>query len=256
LDVFPRIEVAQADLTEERVHVLEEVTIRDSPVTRVRGSAVHLQADVVISGADLRAADNGDMLSMLQARIPGLRILAYLDRGVVRKLFKLGGIVSFGGNPLHHEPIVIVDGNVLYTDGDQTAAEQVASIRASAIDRVEVIKFGGGAAYGARGANGVIAIFTSDLEPQKRNDDIDRAKSQQLAVMGFASTKPFIPSHSASSPNATSTIYWNPRVLIDRTMPATLSFQAPDEAGAYLIIVEGVSGEGKAVRVVKLIDVR
>ena len=239
------------------VRVLDEVTVTDTRPREVKGSSVHLSADIVISGESLRNADNGDFLSLLQSRVPGLRVLTLMQGGIMMKMLKLGGINSFGQATASHEPLVMVDGMVLNGFG-QTAADQLSGMTASSIERIEVIKFGGGAAYGARGANGVISIYTNNLTRTDKTDDgpIDKSLYRPVNIPGFASPTVFrMPRFDPSLNYDGSTIYWNPSVMMDGKSPASLSFNVPNVAGDYVIVVEGVTTDGKPLRSLKSFSV-
>ncbi|MEJ1238091.1 TonB-dependent receptor [Chryseolinea sp. T2] len=237
------------------VQVLQEVTIESSsPASRVVGSAVHLSADITVKGEDLRNSDNGDIISMLQSRVPGLRLLTFVQGGIVRKFFRLGGIASFDSNPLHQEPIVIIDGSVISNEWGESSAEQVSRLTANMIDRIEVIKFGGGAAYGARGANGVIAIFTrTDFDKSKIVDNFDRKLFTPVRIRGYASSDTF---KGYQSYQTGTTVYWNPYVALKHGEDHTVVFSVPQVTGKYAAHVEGLSADGRPLRAVCLIDVR
>lgn len=235
------------------VQILKEVVIESDGPRKVVGSATHLTADVVVTGEDLRNADSGDLLGMLQSKVSGLRIATFIDNGVVRKYFKLGGSFTFDKNPLHHEPVVLIDGSVISNQGGETAAEQVSRLTASMIDRIEVIKFGNGAAYGARGANGVIAIYTrTDSYKRKVLDPLDRSLFTPIRVKGYSTTTTFkdYPSYPTGA-----TIYWNPSVTLRAGGERTLKFLIPDVRGKYAIHVEGLSADGRPLKAVCLIDI-
>lgn len=256
-DKKQRVAYTDNDSTASTV-VLEEVIIKEASPRRVVGSAIHLEADLVISGESLQNSDNGDLLNLLQARIPGLRVLMYMEDGVLKKRLKLGGPSSFDRNAVSSEPVVMVDGMVL-NNVNETVAEQVSRLRAGSIDRIEVIKFGGGAAYGARGANGVISIYLNDLAGNRFNDKEfpDRSMFRQVNIPGYASPTAFrIPRDVSSHPGNSATIYWNPTIAISSTAPAEISFRIPDVSGDYIIVVEGVSANGKPLRDTRVISIQ
>lgn len=239
----------------EPAHVLKEVLIEASSApARAVGSAVHLQADVVISGEDLRKSDSGDLIAMIQAMVPGLRVLTFVENGIVRKFFKLGGMTTFDNNRNNLEPVVILDGSVLSNEWGESGAEQVGRLTVSMIDRIEVIKFGGAAAYGARGANGVIAIYTrTDFDKSKIVDHFDRSEFTQVEVRGYNSSRSF---KGYSSYSHGSTIYWNPDIVCTRGEETTVKFLIPDVQGAYVVHVEGLSKEGRPLKAARVFTVK
>jgi hypothetical protein len=195
--------------------------------------------------------ENGDLLSILQTKISGLRVVAFFDGNMARKILKFGGVTTFDTSPINQEPVVMVDGRILLTAiADETAAEQISRMSANSIDHIEVIKYGGGAAYGVRGANGVISIYTNYLPTKKPKESLDKTKFQPIRVPGFASVKQFYVS-APETQNSNSTIYWNPTISTSREKSTTLFFVAPANSGVYQVTAEGVTSEGKPVRAVK-----
>ena len=236
------------------VSILKEVTIESTKPTRVVGSATHLSADIVVSGEDLRNSDNGDLIAMLQAKVPGLRVMVFTIGGILRKYFKLGGISTFDKNPLNHEPIVMIDGSVVSNQMGESGAEQVGRLNASMIDRIEVIKFGGSAAYGARGANGVIAVYTrTDFDKSRIIDNFDRKLFTPIRVKGYSSPGTYRGYQAYHNGN---TIYWNPSVSLTRGEQQTIGFTLPEVKGTYAVHAEGRSAAGKPLRSVYLFEVR
>lgn len=244
------------------VRLLDEVTVTDSGTRpkEVRGSAIHLSADVVITSESLHDVPNGDLLSFLQSRVSGLRVLTFLDAyGQVRKVLKMGGFSSIGeSSPDVHEPVVMIDGMVINGMG-QTAADQLSSLSPGTVERIEVVKFGGGAAYGARGANGVISIYTNGLKPVSKNNGgpIDKAMFRPVNIPGYASPANFrIPPYDPSVSYDGTTIYWNPTVRMDGKLPVEISVVVPNVTGDYVIMIEGISAAGQPLRNSKLITIR
>ncbi|MGC3947863.1 MAG: Plug domain-containing protein [Chryseolinea sp.] len=226
--------------------MLNEVTIESQKPTKVVGSAIHLSADIVVSGEDLRNNDNGDLIMMLQSKVPGLKVLTFMEGGIVRKYFKLGGFSGYDSNPYHQEPIVLIDGSVLSNEWGETAAEQVGRLTANMIDRIEVIKFGNAAAYGARGANGAIAIYTrTDYEKSKFIDKFDRSLFTPIKIKGYSLPDKF---KGYQSYPVGSTIYWNPGITLKRNEERTVEFSIPDVRGKYIVHVEGLSADHKPLK--------
>lgn len=235
--------------------LLEEVTVRDAKPKEIRGSSAHLMDDQIISGDAFTSVENGDLLSILQTKISGLRVVAFFDGNMARKILKFGGVSSFDTSPVNQEPVVMVDGRILLTSiEDETAAEQIARMSANSIDHIEVIKYGGGAAYGVRGANGVISIYTNYLPNTKPKESPDQSKFQPIHIPGFASNKQFNVSKS-SSKNPNSTIYWNPSINTSREKSVKISLVAPSSTGVYQVTAEGVTYDGKPVRAVKMFSI-
>jgi hypothetical protein len=232
--------------------ILEEVVVEYKQPKEIVGSAVHLNSDQTISGEILRSNDNGDFLSLLQSRVSGLTVIRYGDpaTGIIRKVLKLGGISSFlSSSASAAEPMVMVDGRIIYATDDNTAAEQISTMSVSEIDRIEVLKYGSGAAYGARGANGVIMIYTNSLKPLKSKPvTYDKSKLQPLNIAGYSVGRKFKPENE-------SVVYWNPKLNLTKNKPFTISLVAPNYPSEYLIKIEGVTSEGKAVQCFKTLTI-
>jgi hypothetical protein len=161
------------------------------------------------------------------------------------------------------EPVVVLDGQVL--DGqNEPLAEQIARLTSEIIDRIEVTKYGNGAAYGARGSNGVIAIFTRRgvNAPTNRALDIDETTLKPLKFKGFSTPAKFLapdysdPERLKDLPDNRSTIFWSPSITNDGKQSTHINFYAADLPTSYRIVVEGVTADGNPVRGEKIITIR
>jgi len=243
--------------------VLEEVVIKDTKRDTKTGPATHLFADVTLKGESLRSGNYSDLLSTLQSRVSGLRIVAFVDKttGQIRRRFKLGGPISLGSDA--SEPLVLVDGAIVYPDEFQTAAEQIASMSLSEIDHIEILKYGSGAAYGARGANGVIAIYTNAGKPFNEKTGVlpyDKEKLQKIKRMGFTSINkfkalPYSEKETRINSDYNATIYWNPGLITTSTGPVRIAFSVPVKKAQYRVSIEGVTVDGKPVRATKILTI-
>lgn len=239
---------------------LETVTVTRTRLKEIKPmSEIKVDADVTIDEEWIRrVGEMGDVLSLLQKTVSGLRVVMLNSKGIITRLLVLGGPNGIL-NP-NTEPLVLIDNFPLDTK-DETAADRLASMSASQIQRVEVIKFGNGSAYGARGGNGVINIFTNRNLSSLDLDPIDRTKFQILKITGYSSPAQFIsPDYSKTESEQKksdyrTTIYWNPKLFTDGTGPAKVSFYAADTPTQYRIMVEGVDAEGKPVRGEKIITI-
>jgi len=241
--------------------LLKEVTVKATRPEPKRTSVV--MADYEVTGEWLRDKHITDVLAGIQMRVPGLRIIISSDQdGFLRKNIILGGPSSFGGLQTQ-EPLVLID-KVVVNDMAGGPAEQISRLSPAEIESVEVTKYGNSAAYGARGGNGVISIFTR-RGPSEGNASIgtyDKSQLQPIHTSGFSNVKEFIMPDYASLgrdyalPDYRSTIYWNPSVSIDGKNPGTISFYAADLTTQYRIVVEGITPDGSAIRGEKIISIR
>jgi len=250
-------------------HLLENVTINETRTENFRSersaSVVHQDADFIINEDWIRkAAESGDLLSLLQIKIPGLKVITIFNDFPVKYIL-LGGPNSISGplgSAFNPEPLVLVDGNALNTS-EGTAGDQLAAMNPSTIQRIEVIKYGGGAAYGLRGGNGVIAIYTMHGKGSAyRSAKLDKTKLQEIKTRGYASVMKFrLPDYSKIDESKAKgdyriTLYWNPEVITDGKKPTEISFFAADLPTDYRVVVEGIDADGRPVRGERLITIK
>jgi hypothetical protein len=210
-------------------------------------------ADFVLRGEDLREELVTDVMSAIERKIPGMRVIG----GKI----VLGSIGTFG-NP---EALVLIDGRVINMPGDggdflsESAVDIISSLSPQEIERVEVIKYSGGSAYGANGANGVILITTRKPGNQTRLSSHVKGRFSRIKIPGFSVVDKFVSpdyAQNAQTDAATdyrSTVYWNSNVTTDANNAAMVSFFAADLPTQYRIVVEGVTLDGTPVRGEKFI---
>ena len=118
----------------------------------VRQPTAHVTGAVsVIGQEELDRMRGGRIEAMIAGRVPGLEVI----QGPGGYSFRIRGAASFSGND---EPLCVIDGMPIRAGGISSA---LASLVPSDIARIEVLRdAGAAAAYGSRGANGVILITT------------------------------------------------------------------------------------------------
>lgn len=240
--------------------MLEEVTV-EAPRQRqeIKTGASHLSADITVDGDWMVESNSYDVLQSLRRKVPGMQIHYVIENGLPRK-YLLFGISTFSAGT-SQEPLLLIDGvPIPTTGGDLSVAERISSMSPYEIERIDVLKSGLAAAYGARGGNGVIAIYTRNKPPQTKVPALDKSKMKPVGVAGFSSFKKFTPvdyaqANDPAKKDYRSLIYWNPQVHLDGKKPAALTFYAADLPTTYRIVVEGVTASGKPVRAEKLIAI-
>jgi hypothetical protein len=261
----PEIEVikfnkpAEYHVVPENVRVLEEVIVEGKKETKARADKKVLQADFVLDGQSLLLTNTTDLLSALQAKVPGLQITYQLDGGIISKFLTLSGPVGFEAA---HECLVEVDGVMLMSSGTETIANQLASMSVSAIEKIEVVKYGNSAGFGARGANGVIIVTTrkGPLAPIERPDVNFRAATT-TTLQGYSEPGQVkFPDYSLNTNEETTsdvrtTIFWHPAVGTDGIGPTRISFYAADIPTTYRIVIEGLDLKGNTLRAVNYLKV-
>lgn len=245
------------DFSEARI--LETVTIKRERIETKSASLA--MADFEVSGESIRESYAADVLSALQMKVPGLRVIIRFVNGFPVKYLSLSGISSFGKMSAQ-EPLVLID-NVVVNDMIGGPAQQLEQLNPAEIERVEVSKFASGAAYGARGGNGVISIYTGRTRLAERSalGAYDKSLLKPVPVKGYSVIRKFIspdysnPENNVAIPDTRTTIYWNPSVQ-KNDQPVVVYFFAADTPTRYRVVVEGVTKDGNAVRGEKIVTIR
>jgi TonB-dependent SusC/RagA subfamily outer membrane receptor len=229
---------------------LKAVTVTGSRIDQAMSAKTYLQSDYSITADWIKSSLKQDLIMVLQARIPGFR--------VAENYIRLGPPTGFGSNPSVGEPLVVIDGVVVNTP-DGGALLTLLSISPRDVERIEVLKSSFATAYGSRGANGVIAIYTKKGGGEDSGANYDFNKLQRIKIPGYSPTTNFSPPDYSTEnddqiPDTRTTIHWNPDVNGDNTKPAEVSFYASD-SGQYRIVVEGVTVDGVPFRAEKMITV-
>ncbi len=139
--------------------------------------------------------------------------------------------------------------------------EQVMSISPSEIESIEVYTGTRAAAFGARGAQGIVAFFT------KRSESTGEATSDQF-IKSFTYKNAFYTPNTFQSPDYSTlkvdvdykdlrnTVYWNPDVSFSNFDKAELEFYTSDRATDLLIDIQGITQNGKLIHEQKIISVK
>ncbi len=111
----------------------------------------------------------------------------------------------------------------------------------SQIDRIEVISRIE-PIFGARGSNGIIAIYTKNLAKNTVTslDTSSYPNFQQVSIPAFS-----IPNIFTQNPIHQSTIYWNPSIFSDETGKATLKLNGGNFIGNRIIQIVSIDVKGK-----------
>lgn len=193
--------------------------VSERPPDVVRAS-LHGEADntLVVEGnsSALSAPNMGELLK----RVPGIY---QLKRGPVN------------GDPT---PLYILDG--VYTD-----AATVAELDPRQVSRIELLKNVGTAAiYGARSANGVIAIYTL-----KGRNEVEKSTGPVTLVRGLAPPRQYytpryeLPEQAAHI-DRRDVLFWQPLGQSDQDGQARLNFPLSDQARRLRLVVQGLTSEG------------
>lgn len=205
-----------------------------------------------ISTKDVAGYENKvHIFGIIEGRVPGMRIVR-AHRGL-NPLIQHIVIRGFKTINAGQWAMVLVD-NVPIPD------EQISIISASDIESVEVYTGAEAAAYGTRGAQGVVAFFT------KKGESLDEMYSDQF-VRSFTYKNAFYTpiefqhtDYNSISPDIDdkdlrSTLYWNPDISLTNFSSKEILFFTSDRATELLIDVQGITQTGELIHERKIITV-
>lgn len=219
---------------------LAEVVVKASKITPERSAAeqqasIHGEADNVFVPKN---ANDYPSLETMLSQVPGMSQL--LNRNYS----------SFGDN----SPLYLLDGVIIDRD---RLKDVLGALSPTEVSRVELLKNAGAAIYGARAANGVIAIYT------KKEGELQLPERTSVAttVTGFTSPREFyVPRYETAdvSPRADrrDVLFWQPLGESGPDGLANLVFPLNDTAKRLRIVVQGISSEGVPISFVWLLPVR
>ncbi len=123
-------------------------------------------------------------------------------------------------------------------------AEIMSIVPASSVERIELLKSGNAAIYGARAQGGVFLIYT------RLGSGISRAerKEAQLVFQGYEPEMDFEEYRQKQlkkSRSASNTLYWNPNIQTDENGKATVRFVVPDKEKSLQVQLSTVTKDGK-----------
>ncbi|MEL6305736.1 MAG: TonB-dependent receptor plug domain-containing protein, partial [Bacteroidota bacterium] len=180
--------------------------------------------------------DKPKTIPQLFLGIPGVQIANLGDLYPTINLFKATGAGSI---------LWVLDGLPLI---QPTSLVQIMNIvNYNDIERIELLTGSQGAIYGARGAGGVIAIYTKD---GNENGFVDR-KEAQLQYEGYHESVTFdtyiqgVSKKIRQASGQTSTVYWNPVLKTNEEGEAIISFEIPKDSSALDIEIWGTTPDGK-----------
>ncbi|MFW5644563.1 MAG: TonB-dependent receptor plug domain-containing protein [Bacteroidota bacterium] len=179
--------------------------------------------DVIVMDDNLR--NYSSLAEILQGRVPGVMVSG--------NNITIRGVNSFYGET---DPLFIVDGVTV----DKSFALNMNPLD---IDRIEILKGPEAAIYGAKGGNGVIAIFT------KRGKFMLKGVLD-FNMLGYHTPKEFYsPKYEITDKDDgllddRTTLYWEPFLETDHEGKQDIEFYTSDMEGDYSIIVEGMDKNG------------
>lgn len=224
----------------EKAIRIEDVTVTARVTKKASEYSSNLNgpgnADQIITAEDLKSCPTLEMC--LQGRLMGV-------------MFQNGKPVSTRGGGVMQ---VIMDG--MYVEADQ-----LSMISAADVESVEVLRnINYTAIYGSYGGNGLIVVTTkrggsTPLNYTPRGILTALPKGLHIAKTFY---KPIYEVDSTQKLNRDlrTTIHWEPNIITDKDGKATFDFYTADEAGKYLITIEGLDLQGRLARKLLEIEVK
>lgn len=219
----------------------------------------HSNPSQLISSEQLENAADGNLITILESRIPGLDI-----RG---NIITLRGVTTVQQQDYYKVP----EKPLFLLDNIPTSYETIENLRVETIDFVEVLKGPRAAIYGSRASHGVIAIYTKtatgetgSFTTREVNKTEIRNQNEVLRFVhpGYYKAREFYePVYKTgktdySKPDYRTTICWRPTIKFNSQGKATISFYAADKTTTYRVEIQGITPDGIPVKSEALIDVR
>ena len=217
-------------IDEVRIIAQRKETPREFNVNQIR--LVYGQPDKeIIITPQLEGASISDILI---GRVSGLTLSkpTRTSSGI-----RIHGMTSFSES---QEPLFLLDGIV-------SSYGEVNSIPKNWIDRIDVIKSEKAAAFGIRGAFGVISVITKTSE-NITYKPVSYAVSTEIsgydASRIFYSPKHITTRQNGYMPDLRSTLYWLPDIKVVTNQDYLVKYFNADVSSTYAIIVEGITSDG------------
>ncbi|MBO0952370.1 carboxypeptidase regulatory-like domain-containing protein [Fibrella forsythiae] len=190
---------------------------------------------------------------MLRGRVPGVQVTSRRDG--IGYTVTVRGPSTLGTNTA---PLYLIDGMAMPENGEGTA---LLTLNPTEIERIEVVKNGGGAIYGARGGAGIIAFFSQ--KGPSASKLLAEPETFQLTLYGLQTDRQFYtplyasqPDSSVSVPDRRDVLLWKPLIMLSQSGFSTLKFPLSDNVRTIRLRLQGVTTYGRPVSISRLINVR
>ncbi len=214
---------------------------------RKRQGMPYREPSQTIDFVDIDVVPGQNALFALQGRVPGL---SYVNGGV-----NLRGRTSFSGTS---KALILLNGIPVDNTGGAANSNEIISLDAilpitgDEVDFIDIIKGPRAAIYGARAANGVIAIYTKNgMESSGINTKA--GGSLNFEHPGFYPARKFYtPKYNSNQEvskdlDIRTTLHWEPYIELNPAGKSTISFYTGDISGAYQVVLEGISSLGTPI---------
>ena len=151
-----------------------------------------------------------------------------------------------------------------YISGQITEAENNEPMDMTVLDminindiaQIDLLKGGNTVLLGARGFNGVIAIYTKTGKTGQSSQIASQTfHTKTILPLGFQQPVEFYApkydtqeKRNATVPDLRTTIHWQPVVQTENDGVASFEFYTADEACSYTVVIEGLTNDGKIIR--------
>jgi len=231
-----------------RMEYLQEVIISANRIPP-RKSVLYSTPTSTLSEEEIDRYANSNDVGVLLGMISGVRV----DRNEGR----ISGVSIRGmGNLLTGKPIP----PLLLINDIPRDFDMINFISVREIAQIDILKDAQVAAFGMKGANGVIAIHTKRGVINNYTPELFHIKT--LMPLGYQQPVQFyapkydIPERErAQTPDLRTTIHWQPVIRTDRNGVASFQFYTSDFKTTYSAVIEGITSDGRMVRQVEKIRV-
>lgn len=174
------------------------------------------------------------IIDIIGAMVPGIKIYGkYPDYQLVLR--------GYATQNRRLEPLYLLD-------GFPSSLEQIIDLPVSWVDRIDILKAGTAAMFGARQTLGVVAVITKVISPYKTNKT--SIQSVNIKISGYNAPRVFYsPQHSSNpgsafTPDLRTTLFWEPNIVVDGNKEIFLNYFNADNATTIKVMVEGITLTG------------
>ncbi|TFV93572.1 TonB-dependent receptor [Algoriphagus kandeliae] len=224
---------------------LEEVEVEEKAPSS--SGAIYGNPDFVVTSEKIMATGSAvDLVNSLAGNVPGMRVTIAGASGKQQIRLRGGATSVFGSM----EPVVMVNGAILVSGPDATAADNLRNINPNDIDRVEIVSRTV-SMLGDQGRNGVIAVYLKDGMSSQQQMAIPSTISE-FVIEGYEVPRNFFEFSydtisEAPSQDLRKTLYWNGNLVRDASGEVEISFFTNDQAGPMRVEIRGLSLDGKPI---------
>lgn len=227
-----------------RMIYLDEVTVRG-----VYRDKQEIQINEILATSTFNAKDIEEMgasrVEDVLMRVPGVRI------GIDGKIYIRTPTSIYD---TYVPPLVVIDGMEIEDVSDADPYfNPFESVNMQDIARIEVIKVGGGRGAYRLGNAGMIVITRKKIEEMAA--DKIQYNVKRITPLGYQKPVEFYsPKYELAKekgngkPDLRTTLFWKPDVKLSEKGKASIDFYTADGFSTYSVVIEGVTADGKLIR--------